>query len=47
MDLKHKQTQEIAFKSSSPIDLEDLVKQAGENKKPTIEGFIGMKRGDK
>lgn len=47
VDLKHKQPWEIAFKSSSPIDLEDLVKQAGENKKPTIEGFIGMKRGDK
>ena len=46
--LKKNQPQEIAFKSSGPIDLEGLVKQVEENKepKPTIEGTIGLKDGD-
>lgn len=48
-DLKKNQPREIAFKSSGPIDLEGLVKQLEDNvePKPSIEGIIGMKSGDK
>lgn len=48
-ELKKNQPREIAFKSSGPIDLEGLVKQLEDNlePKPSIEGIIGMKSGDK
>ena len=46
---KNGQPQAIAFKSSGPIDLEDLVDQLGKNKepKPSIDGNILLNYNDK
>ena len=48
-ELKENQPREIVFKSSGPIDLEGLVKQLEDKvePKPSIDGIIGMKSGDK